>query len=131
MNNLSGEKKYLLIPIFVIIFLAFGAGCSDNNVTGPVNNSVTFRIMNQPGSPGKTKFLFKPNVDVKITEIVSYLQNYDTVVNNFNYNFSKDTFYVIKEYPNVSSGQQWNFQFFGTAVATNAGFIVTTSYTVP
>src|SRR5260221_4267552 len=115
----------------MIILLIRGAGCSDNNVIGPVNNSVSFQMMNQPSTHGGTDFLFKPSADVKINEIVTYLQNYDTVLNTSNYSFSKDTFYIIKNYPNVSSGQQWNFQFFGTAIATNAGFVVTTSYTVP
>ena len=132
MQKLIKKNKYLILSVSAVLLLIWQSGCGNDSVTGPANNSVTFRMMNQPGTHGGTEFLFRPNVDVKINEIVSSLPPlYDTVLNSSNYQFSKDTFYIIREFNNISSGQQWNFQFFGTVISTNAGFIVTTSYDVP
>jgi hypothetical protein len=126
------EYKFFIFPIGISFLLIYTAGCNDNNVIGPVNNNVTFEMKNQPGTQGGTQFLCRPSVNVKITEVISSLPPfYDTVISsNPAYVYSKDTFYIINEFNGVQQGQQWSFQFYGSYASNNAGYIVTTNYTV-
>ena len=129
-------KKTIAALILPLILLALViSGCSKNSsITGPNGNNgqVNFGISQQTGYYGGTQFLFKPQMDVKISRIVSKLpaqQFADTIsFANPNYVYSKDTTYIIREYTGVQNGQQWNFNFTG-AGNNNSNYNVTVNYT--
>ncbi len=111
-------------------------GCNKNDsVLGPnMNSQVSFQISQRNGQNNGVEFLFKPSVDSKISRVVCRFpsqQFADTITtNNANYLFSKDTTYIINEYINVTPGQQWMFDFSGTAPSGNTAYNVTSNYTV-
>jgi len=130
------KSAKLITSILLIMFAVISAGCSKNDtVLGPngLNNQVSFSISQQAGNFGGTEFLFKPSQDVKISKIISALneQNFadTTSFNNTNYVYSKDTTYIVGEYTGVQNGQQWKFTFSGTMGQNNSGYTVTSNYT--
>lgn len=123
-------------PLIIIAYLLYSvAGCGNNGVTDPTAGNTTFSMSQQTGTGGAIDFLAKPSVDVKLTKVVCNLPSSavsDTVViTTPNYTFSKDSFYIVNSYTGVQTGQQWNFVYTGSTVSGNAGFTVTTNYTVP
>lgn len=129
-----------IIKIFLgglILIYLLVTGCSKNDsVIGPnMNQQVSFQISQRTTATGSIQFMFKPNIDVNISKIVSRYNAQpfsDTLsFSNTAYVYSKDTTYIINNYTGVQSGQLWNFDFTGTIPGQpNATFSVTSNYTV-
>src|SRR5664279_3196659 len=87
-NIAKGEimKQLLGIVSAVLVFCAIGCK-KDNGPTGPANPNpagVTFTIETQPGQNNGTLFAAKPNMDVRVANIIFTLSaNHfaDTLVN--------------------------------------------------
>ena len=120
--------------LLALLGLAAFAGCNkSDNLMGPNQNlGVNFQISQRNGANNGIEFLFTPSVDVKITSVVCSLpaqQFSETITSNDpNQVFSKGTTYIINEYINVTPGQQWQFDFSGSA--GNSQYNVTSNYTV-
>ena len=119
--------------IFSVMYLT---GCSKNDsVMGPnMNQQVSFQISQRTTISGDTEFMFKPNIDINISKIVSRFESQpfrDTLsFTNTAYVYSKDTTYIIDQYTGVQNGQQWNFDFTGSVPGqTNSNYSVTSNYT--
>jgi hypothetical protein len=117
----------------LLITVLFGACNKTDNVIGP-QNQVSFQISQRPGFIGGTQFLFKPSVDVKISQIISryQAQQFADTLNytNTNYVYSKDTTYIINEYNGVQAGQSWQFSMKGSLPnQNNSGYTITSNYT--
>jgi hypothetical protein len=116
-------------------------GCSKKNSTNPLAPNPTpqqpapsFSIRLESGTQGMI-FSAKPNVDVKVTEVIVSLpaQNFTDVNTNPNPEtvFPKDTWFQFGEYTGVNSGQKWTFKITGKIAASNAPFTANATYDVP
>ncbi len=132
----------VLYLVLTVLLLTIAYGCSSDSGSnsggiggGPTGGgAITFQITGQ-GDPNSYTFGLKPSVDTKLTRIIASvpaLQFFDTLNNtNTNYVFSKDTTYALDPYTGVQTGQQWTFTFTGTTVSNNAGYTVSTNFTIP
>ena len=94
--------------------------------------NVTFEITSQPGQENSTEFLFKPNVDVKITKVdVEMGGATDVVTGDGTTVYLSNNWYVLAGYNGVSTGQQWSFTFSGKTAENNQDYKVTIKYTIP
>ena len=133
-------KAFYLALTVLLLTIAYGCGSDSSTGSGGIGGgptgggSITFQITGQ-GDPNSYTFGVKPSVDTKLTRVIASvpaLQFSDTINNaNANYVFSKDTTYALDPYQGVQTGQQWTFTFTGTTVSNNAGYTVTTNFTVP
>lgn len=99
---------------------------------GGNTGTVTFEIKSQPGQENSTDFLFKPNVDVKITKVdVEMGGATDVVTGDGTTVYSGNNWYVLAGYGGVASGQQWKFTFNGKLAANSQDYAVTVTYTIP
>ena len=120
----------------IICSMLYLTGCSNNDsLTGPnMNSQVSFQISQRPSPAGNTQFMFKPNMNINISRIVSRFeaQPFRDSLNYTNtaYVYSKDTTYIINSYEGVENGQQWNFEFTGSVPGQpNSTYSVTSNYT--
>ncbi len=128
--------KINLILLAAVLMFAALSGCNNNgSVTGPNHNAnVSFSISQEVTQTGSMQFRFKPGSDIKISRLISRYpaeQFTDTLTyGNPNYIYSKDTVYIINNYINVVSGQQWIFDFAGSIPGSNSQYNVSANYTV-
>jgi hypothetical protein len=126
-------KGVFMLALFTAVFIT---GCSNTGgITNPNQNSqVSFKISQRQGVNNSTEFLFQPTADTKISRIVCRYpaQQFTDSLNfsNTNYNYSKDSVYIISDYINVQQGQQWKFDFSGTVSGMNSNYSSTSDYTV-
>jgi len=130
---MKAKNIFRMSVMLGLLALAAFEGCTKSDVLGPnQSNSVSFQISQRNGPNTGIEFLFTPSADVKITSAVCRFpeqQFTDRIqINDPNIVFSKGSTYTIKEYINVTPGQQWQYDF--TGVAGNSPFNVTSSYTV-
>ena len=118
--------------LLAFLALAALAGCKSNSLMGPNQNTgVNFQISQRNGANNGVEFLFRPSSDAKISKVVCSFptqQFADTLTGGSNYVFSKDSTYTLNEYINVTTGQQWQFEFSGSS--GNSPYTVTSNYTV-
>ena len=101
------------------------------NFTG-VSDNVTIEIGSQNGEQESVEFLFKPNVDIKITKVdVQMGGATDEVTGDGTTVYAGNSWYTLAGYTGVESGQQWSFTFSGTIASNNQNYSVTSNYTVP
>ena len=129
--------KQLLAIVFIFVVLC-STGCKKDSPTGPANTNpagVAFTIATQPGQNNGVLFVAKPNMDVRVASVIFVLAaNHfaDTLVNQTPATvFTASTFYELREYTGVQSGQQWTYLFNGAVAANNTPFSVGVSYTIP
>lgn len=107
------------------------------NYTIPANfsgetSSVTIEINTQPGQEGSIEFLFKPNIDIKITKVDVQMGDFTDELTGENITvYAANNWYTLAAYNGVESGQQWSFTFNGTIANNNQNYNVTSNYTVP
>jgi len=135
-KNMFRNNLFKAAALLTFLTALFIGGCSKNDsLTGPNQGfRVSFTISQLQGPTGGTEFLFKPSADAKISRIVNSLaaQQFADTINygNPNYVYSKDTSYIIREYINVTAGQQWKFDFTGSGpTGNNSNYNVSSNYT--
>lgn len=96
------------------------------------SSSVTIEIDVQQGQEGSIEFLFKPNVDIKVTKVDAQMGDFtDELSGDGTTVYSANNWYTLAAYNGVESGQQWSFTFTGTIANNNQNYNVTSTYTVP
>lgn len=95
-------------------------------------SSVTIEINSQPMNDGSVEFLFRPNVDIKITKVnVEMGGATDDLTGDNTTVYNSNNWHVLAGYTGVESGQDWSFTFSGTIVSNNQNYSVTSKYKVP
>jgi hypothetical protein len=138
-------KLAISISFIIIVGCSDGGNSSDANPVGIGTDGVTFSI----GSINRQEdvdgdgnlddvlyFTASPSVTVKITKVTFNLpsQNYtdsfsDDGITEYTANTPVEVVGFFKS--EITSGQQWTFQFEGTTSSDNKTFNVTSNYKVP
>lgn len=128
--------KMTIFLLLAVLVLAAASGCSHNDSVNGLsgNQNTNFTISQQITQSGSMQFRFTPAEDIKISQLVSRYpaeQFADTLrFGNPEYNYSKDSVYIINNYVNVVSGQKWIFDFTGRTPGSNSQYSVSVNYTV-